>query len=749
MKYKEFRISTANMYRHKKPLLPDMFELPPIPTPICNNSSSKKIKTTTTTTTSIVNSSKKQIKPSSFKFPPSPHPVLYSDLQYLKFKKEKEEQDRLQQGDKKNKKRKHKDGGGGGYSKSSKSHSKYSDGEEEGEKVVTMPVGTPIPLNALSKKKGGSSSNTSGSTSSSISSTSSSSTSGGASSSSSGGNSLGGNTTNNNNNNNNNMETTPTTTTTTTTTTQHGDFFQLDSKLLEALIPLEKESISEKSIADIATSNSKKPLNDQKILNDLQAIRNDPNIIDQVRQLYENQRFKESQLMAQRQELINNHNERKKIHFNKYCQDLLYSGNNTVVTKQLKEQLSMEVQYILEQNQEELKQFSLLIINEMNAIRSFQQMVLQNLGVIGFFQTQNTTHIEQQMKILECLFPSENGKRSLILSTTTNTTTSPSSYRYYSSADAAAVKAAADAKRAKLQEDLKKMEERDRIRFETLQKEKESKPLTELDIRKAERGEMAEEITEANNLLDAAILDEDQNKMIPQLVRTRYYLMWREDPEFYTIERLSKILGLTPMRVYACLRFAQIEYEMGLEGRNDDVIPAREAATWVSDLMSYGFRLGGDDDIQEENTKENEQIRYDNGISPRDMDILRGVATKKKKLGKPDPIHELPTQIPPNYPEKPIYFRGPTYVVPRKKNIIFVDTSRDPFTKKLKPDPLVLIHGIDGSLRTPSSEEKTEILHKVYPSTAPRRTSETLSKRKWKHLGGTLPPLYFPPPQRP
>ncbi|KYR00026.1 hypothetical protein DLAC_03524 [Tieghemostelium lacteum] len=208
-------------------------------------------------------------------------------------------------------------------------------------------------------------------------------------------------------------------------------------------------------------------------------------------------------------------------------------------------------------------------------------------------------------------------------------------------------------------------------------------------------------------------------------IRYQLHRMWQEDPEFWNYERLSKVFKLHPGRVVALIRFVEMEEQEKLKG-----------ARLYYDLEDENIEIDGvriNDDYLGENDKKykKSQASIRSGLAD-NIEYLHGkkpnATNLQQQQQKPDPLHEIPTKIPENYPEKPIYFRGPTFVVPRKKNVVFVDTSRDRFTKKVNPDPMVLIQGIDGSLRTPSSGEKLKILQKVRPKKVPRDYQSLIDK---------------------
>ncbi|KAF2076998.1 hypothetical protein CYY_001707 [Polysphondylium violaceum] len=228
---------------------------------------------------------------------------------------------------------------------------------------------------------------------------------------------------------------------------------------------------------------------------------------------------------------------------------------------------------------------------------------------------------------------------------------------------------------------------------------------------------------------------------LPLFKEVRYQLhsLHNEDKSFWTVERLSKVFKIHPGRVVALIRFVDIEHKELADGK--------PLYTEIEDLIceEMGMRihdeyLGEDEHQKEDDHEENSSFSFQNGLAtniehlhnaykdnPAKKQSLKK-KNKSNKSNKPDPLHEIPTQIPENYPEQPIYFRGPTFVVPRKKNVVFVDTSRDPFTKKINPDPMVLIQGIDGSIRTPSSEEKHVIMDRVRPKKAPRDYNSLLNR---------------------
>ncbi|KAM9993700.1 hypothetical protein ACTFIZ_011677 [Dictyostelium cf. discoideum] len=231
------------------------------------------------------------------------------------------------------------------------------------EKIVTMPVGTPIPLSVLKK-------------------------------------------------------TLPTNVTETVPTTQQNQThsFSLDSKLLDALIPVENQppqptspthttSTLPTTTTTTTTATTTTTPNDtnNELIESLLKISKNPVIIDCVKQLYENQRFKEFQLLQQRSDLLKSQDERKQNRFQKYIQELGESGANQ---EEVKMKLQIEATNLINRTHEELETFSKYISEEMNKFISIQQVTLQQIGVIGFFRTNDPIQIQQQLKILDSLFPS-------------------------------------------------------------------------------------------------------------------------------------------------------------------------------------------------------------------------------------------------------------------------------------------------------------------------------------------------------
>ncbi|EFA83939.1 hypothetical protein PPL_03009 [Heterostelium album PN500] len=204
--------------------------------------------------------------------------------------------------------------------------------QQSEEKIVTMPVGTPIPLSALMKKS--------------------------------------------------------------TTTAPPSDeksapketnaSFQLDSKLLDSLIPNEKDSqliqqnISKLSIPSNDGVNMTLNINSDNLVNRLLAIANNHQIIARVQLLFTNQQSFEQSLIEERLKIIELSQINKK-NIQDECQQLQSQAPNNMAKYQIYENLKMQE----------------------------NQTTLQHLGVIGFFPTQNISHIKLQIKILECLFPSE------------------------------------------------------------------------------------------------------------------------------------------------------------------------------------------------------------------------------------------------------------------------------------------------------------------------------------------------------
>ncbi|EGC36641.1 hypothetical protein DICPUDRAFT_150816 [Dictyostelium purpureum] len=259
-------------------------------------------------------------------------------------------------------------------------------------------------------------------------------------------------------------------------------------------------------------------------------------------------------------------------------------------------------------------------------------------------------------------------------------------------------------------------------------KENEKKDLDkdedEIDLREMEDLEYQTMLTELEDL----ILD-----TLPPLfpyIKYEIYDLHKADPEFWDIKRLSQAFKIHPGRIVAIIRFIEIEKMEKANGTYDE-----EMNVVLSD---YGYDVGyrmddsADDFCEDEHQKQSkDDPNYYSPIGHNAHTLNRAYKTSTTKSksrninGRPDPIHEIPTQIPESYPDKPLYFRGPTFVVPRKKNVVFVDTSRNAITKKVNPDPMVLIQGIDGSLRTPSSTEKASIMQKVRPQKV-RRDYESI-----------------------
>ncbi|KAN0038254.1 hypothetical protein ACTA71_000426 [Dictyostelium dimigraforme] len=224
-------------------------------------------------------------------------------------------------------------------------------------------------------------------------------------------------------------------------------------------------------------------------------------------------------------------------------------------------------------------------------------------------------------------------------------------------------------------------------------------------------------------------------------IKYELYRLHHDDPEFWDVKRLSQVFTLHPGRVVALIRFVEIE-KMEIE-KGFPTYPEFEHAL----AEDWGCRFEDEDLEEDDNQKVNdyELFSLQKGIGRNAKSINQNYLhqkekSNKKSRGKPDPIHETPTKIPEAYDDQPIYFRGPTYVLPRKKNLVFVDTSRDPITKKVNPDPMVLIQGIDGSLRTPSTKEKSIIINKVRPEKV-KRDYDSILKRPIKYR---LPSQQFP-----
>ncbi|KAN0019170.1 hypothetical protein ACTFIU_002372 [Dictyostelium citrinum] len=253
--------------------------------------------------------------------------------------------------------------------------------------------------------------------------------------------------------------------------------------------------------------------------------------------------------------------------------------------------------------------------------------------------------------------------------------------------------------------------------------------------------ELGEDLVELENeMLDV------QPPLYPE-IKYELYRLHHDDPTFWDVKRLSQVFTLHPGRVVALLRFVEIE-RMEIE-KGFPVYKEFEHAL----AEEWGFRFEDDDLVEDDNQKVNDYDHFSlqKGIGSNAKSINDSYLHQRNKKsgassrrgGRPDPIHQVPTKIPEAFDDQPIYFRGPTYVLPRKKNLVFVDTSRDPITKKVNPDPMVLIQGIDGSLRTPSTTEKSIIINKVRPEKV-KRDYQSILKRPIKYR---LSSQQFPKPE--
>ncbi|EGG21575.1 hypothetical protein DFA_01461 [Cavenderia fasciculata] len=201
-------------------------------------------------------------------------------------------------------------------------------------------------------------------------------------------------------------------------------------------------------------------------------------------------------------------------------------------------------------------------------------------------------------------------------------------------------------------------------------------------------------------LYNAYRLALDDPRPLDPVIKMNIYDAYMEDPVYYNPYQLSKIYHIHPNRIAAIIRFQQIylkEVEAG-EEVFDDLEIAMTGYFGTREEDEYLGQFEADERKMQKywllNGKEN----------------MFSIVPKKGK--RVDPIHERPENVPPSFPEKPVYFRGPTLEKPKRKNLIFIDKSRNPFTGYAQADPLILISAIDGSLRTPSTEERSKILEK-------------------------------------
>ncbi|GAM23322.1 hypothetical protein SAMD00019534_064970 [Acytostelium subglobosum LB1] len=217
----------------------------------------------------------------------------------------------------------------------------------------------------------------------------------------------------------------------------------------------------------------------------------------------------------------------------------------------------------------------------------------------------------------------------------------------------------------------------------------------------------------------------DCPKPLDSEVKMKIYRKWQEDPKYYNTKRLSDLFKIHRGRIAAIIRFQQIyEQEVAAGNRVFD-----DLETDIAKLL--GTRM--QDEYLGEEDDHSDKFFFVDGKT----DELALEENDKNNSGKrPAPLHEVPTVIPKSFPEKPVYFRGPTLSRPKRKNLIFIDNSRDPFTNRANRDPMMLINGIDGSLRTPSTSERKLILdHIRKPKVS--RDPDALLKRPLKYKVNT------------
>ncbi|EFA83942.1 hypothetical protein PPL_03012 [Heterostelium album PN500] len=212
----------------------------------------------------------------------------------------------------------------------------------------------------------------------------------------------------------------------------------------------------------------------------------------------------------------------------------------------------------------------------------------------------------------------------------------------------------------------------------------------------------------------------DCPKPLDSEVKKTIYLRWKEDPQYYNTKKLSQMFQLHRSRIAAIIRFQQI-YEKEVAEGNEVFDDLEQDIAELLGTRTKDTYLGVDEDISDDfyfiGGKENEFT-----------------AKRNEHKKRPDPLHEIPVQVPESFPEKPIYFRQPssTQSKPKRKNLIFIDTSRDPFTNRPNPDPMMLISGIDGSLRTPSTSER-KVITEYITNPKIRRDPEALLRRPLKY----------------
>ncbi|GAM23323.1 hypothetical protein SAMD00019534_064980 [Acytostelium subglobosum LB1] len=228
---------------------------------------------------------------------------------------------------------------------------------EDEERVVTMPVGTPIPLSALMKKNS-----------------------------------------------------TPVPSDATSSkqepATMGATGFQLDAKLLESLIPNERES---QMIKDLATMTIPSPNGETTPMThvttkQLIAAAGNPTIVDDVRTLYNNQTKAEHLLLAKRATIMEQLALKRK-EANDEFQILSNQANDMLIKNQIYNNYLLTDKMLTDETENILKQITKDILIEMNQQILLQQTKLQQHGVAGFFPTKNLEIIKCQTKLLRCLFP--------------------------------------------------------------------------------------------------------------------------------------------------------------------------------------------------------------------------------------------------------------------------------------------------------------------------------------------------------
>ncbi|KYR00025.1 Na-H exchanger [Tieghemostelium lacteum] len=138
----------------------------------------------------------------------------------------------------------------------------------------------------------------------------------------------------------------------------------------------------------------------------IQKITQNPMIFEQVKQMYNNQKAREIQLLHERNILEKGHIERRKHFLKQFNQELIDCGDDDLLKQALRAKIKNGLIPLQETNQEELQEMTKNIAKDLFSMIPSQQSQLQQFGIPTMFTTSIPNQIDSQSSLLMGIFPS-------------------------------------------------------------------------------------------------------------------------------------------------------------------------------------------------------------------------------------------------------------------------------------------------------------------------------------------------------